>query len=77
MDGNFEVQVRQRAYELWVTEGKVQGRDRDHWLAAESELARQQQQAAADVQAAKLPVLSPAKTPAKVQKGKGRARSRS
>ena len=68
MDGNFEVQVRQRAYELWLTDGMVAGRDRDHWLAAERELARQHQQAAADVQAARMP--------AKVRKAKTKARGK-
>jgi Protein of unknown function (DUF2934) len=28
-----------RAYQIWDSEGRPEGRDRDHWLRAESELA--------------------------------------
>jgi len=38
MDVNLE-QVRVRAYELWLRDGRTDGRDRDHWRAAESELS--------------------------------------
>ncbi len=31
-----EERIRRKAYELWVSEGKPEGRDRDHW-----ELARE------------------------------------
>ncbi len=34
--------VRQRAYELWEKSGRGQGRDLDHWLQAEREMAEQQ-----------------------------------
>jgi hypothetical protein len=37
MDVNLE-QVRVRAYELWLRDGMADGRDRDHWHAAEYEL---------------------------------------
>jgi hypothetical protein len=37
MDVNLE-QVRVRAYELWLRDGMADGRDRDHWHAAECEL---------------------------------------
>jgi Protein of unknown function (DUF2934) len=37
MDVNLE-QVRVRAYEMWLRDGRTDGRDRDHWHAAESEL---------------------------------------
>jgi len=29
--------VERRAYELWETEGRLHGRDLDHWLRAERE----------------------------------------
>ncbi|HET7851569.1 MAG TPA: DUF2934 domain-containing protein, partial [Methyloceanibacter sp.] len=32
MEQNLEVQIRQRAYELWEQEGRPNGRDRDHWF---------------------------------------------
>jgi Protein of unknown function (DUF2934) len=32
--------VRERAYHIWEDEGRPGGRDLDHWLQAERELAR-------------------------------------
>ena len=31
--------VRERAYRIWETEGKPHGRDLEHWLQAEREIA--------------------------------------
>lgn len=31
--------VRERAYRIWESEGRPHGRDLDHWLQAERELA--------------------------------------
>jgi hypothetical protein len=48
MDVNLE-QVRVRAYELWLRDGMAEGRDQDHWRAAECELlARAAPQSAAE-----------------------------
>lgn len=30
--------IRQRAFEIWETQGRPQGRDLDHWLQAEAEV---------------------------------------
>jgi hypothetical protein len=38
MDGVFEEQVRQRAYEIWVDLGRADGQAHDHWIAAERAL---------------------------------------
>jgi hypothetical protein len=38
MDTRLEQEVRLRAYELWLCDGSVHGRDWDHWYAAECEL---------------------------------------
>jgi hypothetical protein len=38
MEANLEQQVRARAYELWLRDGMADGRDLDHWRAAESEV---------------------------------------
>lgn len=43
--------LRQRAYEIWESEGRPEGQDRDHWLRAELE---QQDQAPASPEAANL-----------------------
>lgn len=37
MSGIDEAWVRQRAHEIWVTEGKPEGKDFDHWYAATAE----------------------------------------
>ena len=34
---NLVEQIRQRAYEIWLGEGRPHGRDRMHWLRAEGE----------------------------------------
>lgn len=30
--------IRRRAYEMWVAEGRPQGRELDHWTEAEQEI---------------------------------------
>jgi hypothetical protein len=39
--------VRRRAYELWESEGRPAGREHDHWLQAEREVAATPRQHAA------------------------------
>jgi Protein of unknown function (DUF2934) len=39
--------VRRRAYELWESEGRPAGRERDHWFQAEHEVATTRRQHAA------------------------------
>ncbi len=36
---HVDVRLRQRAYELWLEEGRPEGRDLDHWLQAKQEFA--------------------------------------
>lgn len=31
--------VARRAYEIWLAQGRPHGQDKEHWLAAEKELA--------------------------------------
>jgi len=38
MNGGLEREIRTRAYERWQQEGRPEGRDKEHWLAAEREL---------------------------------------
>ncbi len=33
--------IRQRAYEIWIEEGRPDGRDVEHWLRAKWELERE------------------------------------
>lgn len=39
MSDEREEKIRRRAHELWVTEGKPEGREMDFWLQAERELS--------------------------------------
>ena len=36
---DLQERVRRRAYELWESEGRPAGREHDHWLQAEREVA--------------------------------------
>jgi hypothetical protein len=38
-------EIEKRAYEIWEQAGRPQGRDLDHWLRAEAELAALTQKA--------------------------------
>ncbi|MCX5515529.1 DUF2934 domain-containing protein [Kaistia algarum] len=38
MPGPNDEQIRVRAYEIWVAEGRPHGRDNDHWWLARSQL---------------------------------------
>lgn len=35
MADDLEHKIRERAYQLWVQEGRLHGRDLEHWLEAE------------------------------------------
>ena len=37
-DGHKDDQIRERAYLIWVDEGRPNGREVDHWLRAKWEL---------------------------------------
>lgn len=38
MTDDRETQVREKAYQLWQDEGEPDGRDQEHWAAAEQQL---------------------------------------
>ena len=41
MDSDKEARIRERAYEIWVREGRPHGKDAEHWQKAEAEIAAQ------------------------------------
>lgn len=41
MDQDHQERIRQRAHEIWESEGRPEGRDSDHWSQAEQELRDQ------------------------------------
>jgi hypothetical protein len=40
-DVDREQQIRERAYEIWLDEGKPYGRSKEHWAEAEKQLAEE------------------------------------
>jgi len=55
MSANIYDRIRERAYSLWERDGRPHGRQMDHWLQAERELA----------ETAKRPQAAKAATPTK------------
>ena len=51
-------QIRQRAYEIWLGEGRPHGRDRMHWLRAEGEFREKVGGAQSDASPSKAPVAA-------------------
>jgi hypothetical protein len=39
MESDKEARIRERAHEIWVSEGRPHGRDAEHWQKAEAEIA--------------------------------------
>ena len=37
-DADLERRIRERAFQIWLEEGQPLGRDKEHWLIAETEL---------------------------------------
>jgi hypothetical protein len=37
-DTDLEQRIRVRAYELWLEEGKPEGKDKEHWERAKAEI---------------------------------------
>lgn len=38
-NGEKEQRIRERAYQIWLDEGQPEGRDKDHWHQAETQIA--------------------------------------
>jgi hypothetical protein len=38
-DRHLEQHIRERAYQIWLDDGKPNGKDREHWQRAERELS--------------------------------------
>lgn len=39
METDVQQRIRERAYAIWLEEGRPHGRDTDHWLRAEQDIA--------------------------------------
>jgi hypothetical protein len=42
-ENDKEQRIRERAYFLWIEEGKPEGRDKEHWEAARAALEEEEQ----------------------------------
>ena len=47
MQSDRQQRVSERAYHIWLAEGRVDGRDHEHWHRAERELAAEEATVAA------------------------------
>jgi hypothetical protein len=43
-----EQRVRERAYAIWEAEGRPDGKEHEHWLRAEADIAVEDQEAATE-----------------------------
>lgn len=72
MNGHAREQViRERAYHIWETRGRVGGKDLEHWLQAEREMSEAiaaTETVAPKAAAPKAEAAAPAKTAAKGKK---------
>ena len=42
MAADREEKIRERAYAIWLDQGSSDGRDQEHWLEAEKEIAKEE-----------------------------------
>jgi hypothetical protein len=45
-----EHRIRERAYAIWEAEGRPEGKEVEHWLRAEAEVAAEERDAAAEAE---------------------------
>jgi len=74
MTAERHAEIARRAYTLWELEGRPTGRDLDHWLAAEVELAATRH-VEPQVESAPEEASAPRRSPAKRQRRKASAAS--
>ena len=58
-----EARIRERAYEIWVSEGRPHGRDAEHWQRAEAEIAAESGAVADPAAAGSKPSAEPPSPP--------------
>src|SRR5207302_8926976 len=47
MQSDRQQRISERAYQIWVAEGRVHGKDHEHWQRAEREIAEEELRVAA------------------------------
>jgi len=80
MQSDREARIRERAYQIWVEEGRAHGKHAEHWRRAEHELAEQEEGTAKPASPArtsrprtKAPVTSEAQ-PTEVSRSRAKAK---
>ncbi|MBS0559142.1 MAG: DUF2934 domain-containing protein [Proteobacteria bacterium] len=58
-DEDRQERIRQRAYQLWLSDGCPEGRELQHWLAAERTEAEAEDQAADEASKESFPASDP------------------
>jgi hypothetical protein len=81
MQSDRQARIRERAYQIWVEEGRVHGKDHEHWRRAERELVEAEKGTAKPASPArtsrartKAPVTSEAQ-PAEVSRSRAKAKT--
>jgi hypothetical protein len=54
---DMEERIRERAYYIWLQEGRPEGRDKEHWELAKAQIVAEEQQQAD--QSDKTPIPGP------------------
>ena len=49
MQSDRQERISERAYQIWVAEGRVHGKDHEHWQRAEREIAQEELKVAAEL----------------------------
>jgi Protein of unknown function (DUF2934) len=42
MQADRQARIRERAYQIWLAEGRIEGRQDEHWRRAEREIAAEE-----------------------------------
>jgi len=71
-DNDIEQRIRERAFLVWIEQGRPEGKDKEHWQQAESELMAGIAKPESELQSAQSTTAEPAKDTA-VQAGPAQA----
>jgi hypothetical protein len=52
---DMEERIRERAFHIWIQEGRPEGRDKEHWELAKAQIAAEERQTADQGEKAPLP----------------------
>ena len=76
MQSDRQARIRERAYQIWLEEGRAEGRQDEHWQRAEREISEEEKnggKTAARPRRSRAPVTSEAQ-PAEISKSRAKAK---